>query len=154
MLFCFNKPHTIIAHKKMSQAYPHVIRASLIAAFVPAFIILLCMIALNIANLRDSMVPQMFLSVIFYGAIFYVAPILSIALIGLAYLLKYMHRLFFSFAYALSLLIFKVFLFALIIWGQFSVDEFFIAFMLFAVVSSITLALWFRLARATATSAP
>ncbi len=134
----------------MSQAYPHFIRASLIAAFVPAFMILLCLIALNIANLHDTIVPRMLLLVLFPDALFYVSPVLSISLIIYYYLLGWINRLVFSFAYVLSLFIFIVFLFSLIITGQFSADEFFISFILFAVVSAITLGLWFRLARSTA----
>lgn len=132
----------------MSKAYPHFIRASLVASLVPALVILICLISLNIVNQRDTMVPKMMLSVMFYGALFYIAPMLSLALIIYYYLLKLIHRLSFLFAYLLSLLLFLVFLGIRIISNTSDPDEFLISFIAFSIISCITFIVWFWLARA------
>ena len=133
----------------MHGKYPHIIRAALGAALTPVLVILLCLIALSIANLRDTMVPKMFLSVMLYGAIFYIGPLLGIAIVIYTSILRYFKKLSFWYAYTIQLSIFLIYLLITTIKsGSSNMGDLCFYSLIYSTISASVFIVWFTLAKA------
>jgi 4-amino-4-deoxy-L-arabinose transferase-like glycosyltransferase len=129
--------------------YPHFKRASFIASLAPALLILLCLIYLSIANIRDMMVPQMMLTLFFGYALFYLAPLLIILLIINYYLMVKFDKFTIYVAYFFWIFVFIIAVLSIKIYRQQPVytDAFFPMLGTYAVMLLIVLVTWCIFAR-------